>query len=255
MLLGQDNDAGDRVTELSGGTQDLPALQVDGGVSVRGGLSVDAVSGGGSVFIVPGQPASDDDYPMTIEGYVALDGDQGTNDILHGFNVLQVKAVTPAHAVNVVVTDGDPDPSHKDPAGSAMSLTTGGALGLGVTTSTGAGVNVTVTDPTADLDAVQIAYAGTGHAVSAISTSSGNTTAAVLGTNEGTGVGVSGVAPHGRGGQFSGGLAPLRLVPGSTPSHLWVGAAGDLYVDSNHRLWFCQKAHTPTVPATWKQLA
>jgi hypothetical protein len=52
-----------------------------------------------------------------------------------------------------------------------------------------------------------------------------------------------------RGGIFSGPLAQVQLVPGTAASHPASGAAGDLYVDKSHRLWFCRGG------ASWKQLA
>lgn len=54
---------------------------------------------------------------------------------------------------------------------------------------------------------------------------------------------------NGRGGLFSGNQAQIRLQPGTRGSHPHTGEAGDLYVDSGHRLWFCKGG------TTWKQLA
>jgi hypothetical protein len=54
---------------------------------------------------------------------------------------------------------------------------------------------------------------------------------------------------NGRGGLFSGNQAQIRLQPGTRGSHPQTGEAGDLYVDSGHRLWFCKGG------TTWKQLA
>jgi hypothetical protein len=63
--------------------------------------------------------------------------------------------------------------------------------------------------------------------------------------------GVFGVSMQagGRGGQFAGSAAPIRLVPSSTTSHPASGARGDLYVDNAGRLWFCQVGGNP---ATWR---
>jgi hypothetical protein len=62
-------------------------------------------------------------------------------------------------------------------------------------------------------------------------------------------VGVRGASPTGRGGRFKGRKAQIRLDPSAAATHPASGAAGDLFVDSSHRLWFCKGG------ATWKQLA
>jgi hypothetical protein len=53
------------------------------------------------------------------------------------------------------------------------------------------------------------------------------------------GTGVVGRAAAGRGGSFAGGKAQLRLQPSSAATHPTSGATGDLFLDSNKRLWFC----------------
>jgi len=64
-----------------------------------------------------------------------------------------------------------------------------------------------------------------------------------------TAVGVSGKSPTGRGGQFSGGKAQLRLVPSTATTHPSRGSLGDLFLDKNKRLWFCKGG------TTWHQIA
>lgn len=73
--------------------------------------------------------------------------------------------------------------------------------------------------------------------------------AGVHGRAVGDGVGVVGSSTLGRGAVLSGGKAQLRLVPGALASHPPTGAAGDLYLDREHRLWFC------TGGAGWTRLA
>jgi hypothetical protein len=68
-------------------------------------------------------------------------------------------------------------------------------------------------------------------------------------SQDGTAVGVRGTSPAGRGGVFKGGVAQLKLVAASNATHPVTGQVGDLFVDRNHRLWFCKGG------ATWKQLA
>ncbi len=69
--------------------------------------------------------------------------------------------------------------------------------------------------------------------------------------------GVYGAAPlaGGRGGQFSGNAAQLRLVPSSATSHPDAGALGDLFVDKTGRLWFCKKTGTTAATSIWKQVS
>ena len=66
------------------------------------------------------------------------------------------------------------------------------------------------------------------------------------------GVGAACDGGIGRGGTFKGSSAALRLVPGSAGTHPVSGLAGDLFVDSAHRLWFCQQSGKR---ATWKKIA
>jgi hypothetical protein len=56
--------------------------------------------------------------------------------------------------------------------------------------------------------------------------------------NAAAGVGVAGTSALGRGGQFSGKKAQLRLVPSTAASHPSTGAKGDVFVDTSGRLWF-----------------
>lgn len=65
----------------------------------------------------------------------------------------------------------------------------------------------------------------------------------------GSGVGVVGTSERGRGAQFKGKKAQLRLQPSTTSSHPRSGATGDLFVDKQGRLWFCKGG------TRWRQLA
>ena len=126
------------------------------------------------------------------------------------------------------------------------------------------------TDPTATQDAVTVSYAGTSRALYAESTAPTNVNGTITGVNEGhgtgvwgehknpaaTGIGVVGMADAlGRGGQFTGGAAPVRMVPSAAATHPTTGKVGDFFVDATARLWFCQKASAGAVPAVWEQLA
>ena len=66
------------------------------------------------------------------------------------------------------------------------------------------------------------------------------------------GVGAACDGGTGTGGTFKGSSAALRLVPESAGTHPASGLPGALFVDSAHRLWFCQRGGNR---ATWKQIA
>jgi hypothetical protein len=67
----------------------------------------------------------------------------------------------------------------------------------------------------------------------------------------GAGAAISGTgSAMGRGGQFTGGAAQVRLVPGGTLP--MSGQTGDLFVDSGGHLHYCR---TGGSAATWVQLA
>jgi hypothetical protein len=76
--------------------------------------------------------------------------------------------------------------------------------------------------------------------------------AAVAGRNTGKGDGVRGQSTEGRGGSFAGKAAALRLVPSAAPDHPAEGLAGDLFVDSTRRLWFCKRGGKNSL---WVELA
>jgi hypothetical protein len=67
--------------------------------------------------------------------------------------------------------------------------------------------------------------------------------------DNGTGsIGVLGRSSTGRGGAFSGKLAQLHIAPSARPSHPASGQLGDIFLDSNKRLWFCKGG------TTWSQI-
>ncbi len=98
-----------------------------------------------------------------------------------------------------------------------------------------------------------VSHSNTGVGVYGHASATSGTTVGVLGRVESaSGVGVQGTAAVGRGGQFIGGEAQVRLVPTTAASHPASGATGDLYVDKSGRLWFCTKTGNPAV---WKQVS
>ncbi len=76
-------------------------------------------------------------------------------------------------------------------------------------------------------------------AAAGIKGTNSSTGPAVYGTNSSSGVGVWGSSAEGRGGQFAGAKAQVRLVPseGTRPA---VGKTGDFFVDNSKQLWFCK---------------
>ena len=89
--------------------------------------------------------------------------------------------------------------------------------------------------------AVQGAQTGnSGNAVNGKISNAKNTSAAIMGTG----------SSIGRGGQFAGGAAQIRLIPGGTRPKS--GQRGDLFVDSAGHLHFCK---TGGATASWVQLA
>jgi hypothetical protein len=94
---------------------------------------------------------------------------------------------------------------------------------------------------------------GTGPAVVASIVVPSNSQPAVAASTAGTGPALQGTATgtSGRGAVLAGGAAQAQFVPGSSSSHPSSGQAGDFYVDSSARLWFCTVTGSP---ATWKQI-
>ncbi len=161
------------------------------------------------------------------------------------------------------------DPEQQSVGGVGVSATATTGVGVRATVTEGHAITASSTSATTKNDAVVIDYAGTSRALFAESTSPTNVNGTITGVNAGNGIGVWGeqrgtgagfglvgvAGKAGRGAQLTGGAAQLRLVPGSTVTHPTTGKAGDFFVDSEDRLWFCQKAASGTTAATWKQLA
>jgi hypothetical protein len=55
-----------------------------------------------------------------------------------------------------------------------------------------------------------------------------------------SGIGVWGASGSGRGGEFHGGRAQVRLAPSAAATHPDSGKAGDVFVDASKRVWFCK---------------
>jgi hypothetical protein len=95
-------------------------------------------------------------------------------------------------------------------------------------------------------------YSPTGQAVIGWANEGGTGVVGVSSTTYPTNVpqhtGLVGVGAD-RGAVVQGGKAQLRLIPSSAVSHPATGLAGDLFMDSSHRLWVCKGG------AAWRQIA
>ena len=182
----------------------------------------------------------------TTDGY-SLTGVQGTNP-----GTVIGDSKFPAKGVGVLAecTDGGAGP----PAPASVALVArndGRGSGVKATSASGIPIEAHITNSASAWPAVYAttngsgaafngAQSGTGPAVqgaqtgksgSAISgqvSNSTNASAAILGTG----------SSIGRGAQFAGGVAQIRLVPGS--AHPASGQRGDLFADSNGHLYFCR---------------
>jgi hypothetical protein len=121
-----------------------------------------------------------------------------------------------------------------------IGLTNGtGAALSGVSSGSGAGVGALV-------------FGGTGSALLASIVNGANTQPAVAAVTNGTGPALQGKGgTKARGAVLSGGPAQAQLTPSTASTHPTAGQAGDLFVDSALRLWFCTVGGTT---ATWKQV-
>ncbi|HEY1738104.1 MAG TPA: hypothetical protein VGI86_05310 [Acidimicrobiia bacterium] len=138
------------------------------------------------------------------------------------------------------------------PAGIAdragISITTQSSTGFYVKATSGRAMYAENTGTNDTFYAVNSGHSGNPRAVVAYLANAGATGSAVYGSTAGKGAGVEGKSNLGRGGQFTGRLAQVRLLPG-TGAHPASGSVGDLFVDNHGNLWFCKGG------ASWKQIA
>ncbi len=144
-------------------------------------------------------------------------------------------------------------------SGTAVAVSASALTGIAVT-GTGSLGRAIVAGATSKAATVVVTNSGTGPALRT-TTGSGSGlsgTGCVVGdSHAGTGVlglsdggdGVRGHSKAGRGGNFAGGAAQLKLTPGPLASHPVPGETGDLYCDRTGRLWFCKKGGAN---ASWK---
>ena len=138
------------------------------------------------------------------------------------------------------------------PAGFAdragISITTLSSTGCYVKATSGHAVYAENTGANDTVYALNSGTSGNPRAVVAYLANPAGSGSSVYGSTAGKGAGVEGKSNLGRGGQFTGRLAQVRLLPGTvcTPRR---GAPADLFVDNHGNLWFCKGG------ASWKQFA
>jgi hypothetical protein len=268
VLQGEDNHYGTGTTALFGGdpSNNLAALDVTGGTRADiAAIGAAALPSGDAVLSVTAQPMSSSDpgpgHPaVTIFGGEVVGPYHNT-----GKPALRVETEGPAAALEVNISDG-----FISPGGSSGPAVNVPGTGIQVTSESSTAVTVFVADATTSHDAVTITYAGTSRAFYAISSSATNINGTVTGVNKGHGIGVWGEQQNntvsgigvvglagslGRGGQFQGGAAAVRLVPATASTHPTTGKVGDVFVDSAARIWFCTHASSGSSSATWRQVA
>jgi hypothetical protein len=281
LLLGQANTDSGGTTSLTGGTPQADQYY-DGGVpagspaalAVKGGLTTDWFVATDMTMGVASQDAgvliNPSEHRLALHvianGYSQTHFDIGSECALFegadGATVITVKA-RDGHGYSA---SADPNPIVP---GDGVTVSTGVGVAF-VGQSSGQVVQASSTDASSTVDAVTIAYAGRSRALYAESHNATNINGTITGVNDGhgiglwgeqrndtgTGFGVVGVAGKlGRGAQFTGGAAAVRMVPSTATTHPTSGRDGDFFVDSSARLWYCQKASTSSVVATWRQLA
>jgi hypothetical protein len=132
---------------------------------------------------------------------------------------------------------------------SVVEVTTNGFNGVyGATKGTGNGVFGEALATGASANAVLGIAKGTGNSVFGFK-DTGVVGDAVVGFTKGAGRGVVGISALGRGAVFTGKSAQVQMTPAATATHPSSGLAGDFFVDSGKRLWFCKGG------TNWKQLA
>jgi len=113
----------------------------------------------------------------------------------------------------------------------------------------GHGVYSHIENETSAARAVYGRTIGMGHAVLGSIVNAQSDVSAAKATTQGSGPGLEALSAKGVGASFVGKTAQVQLVPSSDASHPVSGGAGQLFVDSAHRLWYCRCGHD------WQRLA
>ncbi|BEP15845.1 hypothetical protein acdb102_41560 [Acidothermaceae bacterium B102] len=285
VLLGENNTATGATTSIAGGSDSAVAVLVTGGLttdSLTSGISDDDGLEVNSTGSGPVLRAHSVENRLAAE-FIAI---TPPANAASGHDAVHVWAQAPGKGVIVEVVDKilynlDPQSVPILLTGEGLVVSAESGTGVDATVTDGTGVSTTATgnghalaavstSATTSSDAVTIDYAGTSRALYAQSHNAANINGTVTGVNEGHGIGVWGEQRNttgagfgvvgvggtlGRGARFSGGAAAAQMLPSTAATHPTTGKAGDFFVDSVVRLWFCQKASTASTAAVWKQLA
>jgi hypothetical protein len=256
-----------------GSTHALKNERFDRRRFLRGG-SVAAAAGAGAVLLRPSaagattgamQLGLENDTGAASTGLTSSNG----TDTLHVTNSANAIALEVRSGGAGVIATGFS-------GGGVVGLTRGAGPGLSgqADVGTGPAVKAEIDNAAATAATIQAAQSGTGDGVlsqidnttssgrSLLATTNGlgqavlakivnsaNKSAAIRGQTTGLGSGVEGVSTLGIGGRFSGRTAHIELVPSKASSHPTEGEAGQLFVDSSSRLWYCKGGKS------WHQLA
>lgn len=286
VLLGESNDAGAAATTtVTGGTNyqaggdnadyyvagipigSAPALAVTGGMVGDWLATNDMTVGQQSYACVTIRPSE------ALPGLYVKGGDNSGEQphVNREASAAIFENIGPGAGLKIHSTDGVLGGAIGEFPYPADGVVVSTNLGVAFTgSSQGQVVKATSTNTTGTIDAVSVSYAGKSRAFYAESTNTTNVNGTITGVNDGAGIGVWGENKNttaagigvvgvgnkaGRGGRFAGGVANLQLTPGTSSTHPTTGKAGDLFVDSAARLWYCQKSSNGSTAATWKQLA
>lgn len=240
LVLGSDNSA-QATTSLTATGGAEPALDISGGVWVHGDLVADtfAIRPDAGSMLDPGAVtmlSGIDDPQVLVRGATETAGPDGSRGNV-GLSV-DARLASAIQATSEVC--GLETQVAGDGAGILSRSESGPAL---VATSSDIGTHAAT---------VAVDHHGQGSGLVATIHGGGNTRPAIAARHQGAGAAISGVSSTGRGGQFQGRAAPLRLVPGTRLTHPVDGATGDFYVDRSGRLWFCTNGIVS--PGVWIRL-
>lgn len=211
FILGQANDA-NTVTTLSltaanNGTTLNPLFHVDGGL----------LSGTSTTMIVDG--------PGALQGIaLRVNGKQG------GTGLIASAANGPSGTVGLALSASGSNGAH------GINASSDKGVAVAASSTSGQGVNGHSTSNTGVAGSSVSGVGVSGVGVAGVGVSGHSSSKAGV---AGTSVKAAGVTGKGtRGGIFAGPLANVQLTP-QTGAHPTSGAAGDLFVDKSHHLWFC----------------
>jgi hypothetical protein len=261
LLLGRVNDAGSTTTTLKSTAE--TALSVATSISAQG-LEIGALWDGSTDGYVTVKAGSNTEAVVQISANQGGGASAGAD----GGPGLLADTMGPGTAIQGIVYPGwtqlTIDGQDSIPGVGVLGRTTGTGTGVWAESlKDGQALKAVSTSTTTKVDAAEFVTSGLGRGLLATATNAGNGAATITGITNGTGAAVWGTqnnvnataaavvgwaAAKGRGGQFRGGAAAIRLSPSAAATHPASGLAGDLVLDSTCRLWLCKGG------AVWSQI-